>query len=40
MTPSTADANAVDAVRRLALPLAEEDDHGALLDLIGDAHFV
>jgi erythromycin esterase-like protein len=31
---------AVEAARSLALPLAEDDDHGALLDLIGDAHFV
>ena len=31
---------AVDALRRLALPLREEDDHRALLELVGDATFV
>jgi len=34
------DVQAIDAIRRAALPLAEDDDHGALLALIGDAHFV
>ncbi len=33
-------AAAVRALRSLALPLSEEDDHGALLELIGDASFV
>ena len=33
-------AAAVDALRSLALPLSEEDDHRALLELIGDANFV
>jgi erythromycin esterase-like protein len=31
---------ALDAVRRAAIPLTGDDDYGALLDLIGDAHFV
>ena len=40
-TGSDTDARAaVDALRRLALPLREEDDHRALLELIGDATFV
>ena len=30
----------VDAVRAAAIPLTEDDDHRALLDRIGDAHFV
>jgi len=34
------DAQVVDAVRSAALPLDEDDAHRALLDLIGDAHFV
>jgi erythromycin esterase-like protein len=34
------DAQALEAVRSLAVPLAEDDDHEALLELIGDAHFV
>jgi erythromycin esterase-like protein len=34
------DTQAIEAVRRSALPLTEDDDHAALLDLIGDAHFV
>ena len=36
----TKDTRAVDAVRRAALPLSGDDDHGALLALIGNAHFV
>jgi erythromycin esterase-like protein len=36
----TKDTRAVDAVRRAALPLSGDDDHGALLALIGDARFV
>jgi erythromycin esterase-like protein len=34
------DQQAVDAVRRFAVPLADDDEHTALLELIGDAHFV
>ncbi|KWT96745.1 MULTISPECIES: erythromycin esterase family protein [unclassified Variovorax] len=34
------DTKALDAVRRAALPFAGDDDHGALLALIGDARFV
>ena len=38
---STADAELVDAVRFAARPLSgADDDHDALLELIGDAHFV
>lgn len=40
MRPDTDSAAAVDALRSLALPLSEEDDHHALLELIGDASFV
>src|SRR5215207_3973558 len=38
--PRTDDAKAIDAVRSAALPLTDDDEHRALLDLIGDAHFV
>jgi erythromycin esterase-like protein len=34
------DTQAIEAVRQSAVPLTEDDDHAALLDLIGDAHFV
>lgn len=34
------DPRLVDAVRAAAIPLTEDDDHRALLDRIGDAHFV
>lgn len=38
---STADAELVDAIRFAARPLSgADDDHDALLELIGDAHFV
>jgi erythromycin esterase-like protein len=37
---SAIDIRAVDAVRQAALPLTNDDEHGALLDLIGDARFV
>lgn len=33
------DTRALDAVRRAALPLTGDDDHGTLLALIGDAPF-
>src|SRR2546429_9036652 len=38
--PRTDEAKAIDAVRSAALPLTDNDEHRALLDLIGDAHFV